>query len=144
VGGFMNWKKFFITFVVVYISGFILSFIIHGLILGSTYEQLSHIWRPDMDRLMWVQYITAIFLSFFFIYIFAKGQEGRGVMEGVRYGLVIWAFYSIPSVYGQYMVYPLPYSLVWKWLLADLVIFVILGIIVALLYKSAESAPKAE
>jgi len=140
----MNWKKFFITFVVIYIAGFVLSFIIHGLILGSTYEQLSHIWRPDMDRLMWVQWVTALFLSFFFVYIFAKGYEGRGIMEGVRYGLIIWAFFSIPSVYGQYMAYPLPYSLVWKWLIADLVTMVVLGVIVALLYKPAEAVKKAE
>ena len=140
----MNWKKFLIAFVVIYIAGLVISIIIHGLILASTYEQLSHIWRPDMDRLMWVQWVTALFLSFFFVYIFAKGYEGKGIMEGVRYGLVIWAFLSIPSYYGQYVMYPLPYSLVWKWLISDLVMLVILGIIVAVLYKPVETTAKTE
>lgn len=138
----MNWKNFFITFVVIYILGGLLNYIFHGVLLSGTYEALTGVWRPDMDSLMWVQMVTALFLSFFFIYIFAKGREGKGWMEGLRYGLVIWAFLSIPSIYGQYMVYPIPYSLVLKWLFSDLVVMVILGITVSLLYKPAEDKAK--
>jgi hypothetical protein len=72
----MNWKNFFITFVVIYILGGILNFLIHGVLLAETYQALSAVWRPEMDSLMWVQAVTALFLSFFFIYIFAKGREG--------------------------------------------------------------------
>ena len=131
----MNWKNFFITFIAIYILGGILNFVIHGVLLAATYQSLADVWRPDMERLMWVQAVTALFLTFFFIYIFTKGHEGKGVMEGLRYGLIIWAFMSIPSIYGQYMVYPIPYSLVLKWLVSDLVVMVILGISVSLLYK---------
>ena len=134
----MNWKKIIIAFIVVYIAGGILNFIAHGLILGSTYESLSHLWRPDMDRLMWIQWVTPHFYRFFFVYIFAKGYEGKGLLEGVRYGLIIWGFLSIPMIYGQYMVYPLPYSLVLKWLFIDIVIIVILGVLVSLIYKPLE------
>ena len=138
----MNWKNFSITFVVVYILGGILNFVIHGVFLTETYQALSAVWRPEMDSLMWVQAVTALFLSFFFIYIFAKGREGKGWMEGLRYGLVIWAFLSIPSIYGQYMAYPIPYSLVLKWLFSDLIVMVILGITVSLLYKPGEKKAK--
>ena len=138
----MNWKNFFITFIVLYILGFALNFVIHGVILAATYNSLNDVWRPDMDRLMWVQAVTALFLTFFFIYIFARGREGKGIMEGLRYGLIIWGFMSIPSIYGQYMAYPLPYSLVLKWLVADLVVMVILGITVSLLYKPGDNKVK--
>jgi hypothetical protein len=84
---------------------------------------------------MWVQFVTPIFFCFFFIYIFVRGYQGRGIMEGVRYALIIWGFVSIPTTYGQYMIYPLPYSLVWKWLLSDLLVLVVSGILVALIYK---------
>ena len=134
----MNWKSFSICFIVIYILGGILNYIVHGVMLMGTYESLAGIWRADMDRLMWVQWVTPIFYTFFFIYIFAKGREGKGVLEGLRYGLIIWAFMSIPSIYGQYMVYPLPYSLILQWVLYDLIILVILGITVSLLYKPVE------
>jgi len=138
----MNWKNFFITFIVIYILGGLLNFLIHGVLMTETYQLLSEVWRPDMNRLMWLQWVTPLFLTFFFIYVYAKGREGKGVMEGLRYGLIIWAFFSIPTIYGQYMVYPLPYSLVLKWLISDLVVFVIMGIAVSLLYKPAEKAVK--
>ena len=138
----MNWKNFFIAFVVIYIIGGLFNFIIHEVLLGATYQSLSEVWRPDMDRLMWLQWVTPLFYCFFFVYIFAKGYEGRGIMEGLRYGLIIWAFMSIPTIYGQYMVYPLPYSLVLQWLIYDLVILIIIGIVVSLIYKPGEKKAK--
>ena len=135
----MNWKKFWIAFIVLYITGMVLNMIIHLFILGPVYDQLQHIWRQDMDRYMWVNYVTALFYTFFFVYIFAKGYEGKGIMEGVRYGLIIWGFYSIPVTYGQFMAYPIPYSLVWQWLIADLVVLIIIGIVLSLIYKPAEA-----
>ena len=138
----MNWKKFFITFIILYVAGGILGYLVHEVLLGATYESLSDIWRPDMERLWWIQMVTALFLTFFFIYVFAKGYEDKGIMEGVRYGLVIWGFFAIPSIYNQFMIYPIPYSLVWKWLAADLFMFVVLGAIMAAVYKPGEGTAK--
>lgn len=141
----MNWKKLLIAFIVIYVAGGIFNFIVHGILLSGTYQELAHLWRPDMDKYMWIQWITPIFLSFFFVYIFAKGYEGKGILEGVRFGLVIWGFLSIPSIYGQFMVYPLPYSLILAWVFSDLIILVILGILVAVIYKPLpEKAKMAE
>ncbi len=135
----MNWNRFFIAFVVIYVVGGILNYLMHGIIMMGTYESITGVWRPDMERLWWIQWITPLFMIFFFLYIFVRGYEGKGLMEGVRYGLIIWAFVSIPMTYGQYMLYPLPYSLVWKWLATDLIAFLVYGIIAAAIYKPAET-----
>ncbi len=142
----MNWKKLFITFLIVFVVSQVLSYIIHGIILDPTYKRLADLFRPeaDMMSMMWVGFVTAILFTFFFVYIFARGYEGKGIMEGVRFGLIIVGFWTIPSIYGQYMVYELPYYLVLQWLLYDLLIMVVLGIVAALIYKPlgtpAESA----
>jgi hypothetical protein len=135
----MNWKNFFIAFIVIYIVGGLLNYLIHGVLLMETYTSITDVWRPqaEMDKYMWIQWVTPLFLTFFFIYIFAKGYEGKGIIEGLRYGLIIWAFMSIPTIYGQFMVYPIPYSLVLKWVVSDLVVFLILGLLVSILYKPA-------
>ena len=90
----MNWQKFLITFVVIYVVGAILGFLVHMLWLAADYEALSEVWRSDMDSYMWVQWVTAAFYCFFFVFIFARGQENKGIMEGIRYGLIIWGFYN--------------------------------------------------
>ena len=136
----MNWKKLLIAFVVVLIVGQILSYIIHGVILDPTYKALADVFRPQADMMskMWIGVITAIIFTFFFVYIFAKGYEGKGIMEGVRFRLIITCFWSIPSMYGQYMVYELPYYLVLQWVLYDLLVLVICGILAAVIYKPLE------
>ena len=141
----MNWKKFFIALIAIYVVGGILNFLVHGVLLMSTYQELASVWRPqsEMDSYMWIQWVTSLFLCFFFVYIFVRGYEGRGIMEGVRFGLVIWAFMTIPSVYSQFMVYPLPYSLILKWLFSDLVIWVVMGVLTALIYKPVEQKAAA-
>jgi hypothetical protein len=135
----MNWKKLLIAFGVIYVVAAVLGFLIHGVLLMETYESLASIWRPDMESLMWIQWVTGLFFCFFFVFVFAKGYEGKGIIEGVRYGLIIWAFFAIPNIYGQYMVYPLPYSLVLKWLFSELISLVIYGVLAAVIYKPLEA-----
>lgn len=141
----MNWKKLLITFGVVFVVSQVIMFIVHGVILEPTYKSLAELFRPEaeMNNLWWVGMITALFFSFFFVYIFACGYEGKGAMEGVRFGLIIGGFWTIPSIYGQYMVYSLPYSLIIQWVLYDIVTLVIVGILAALIYKPAEAEVKA-
>ena len=58
-------------------------------------------------------------------------------MEGVRYGLIIGLFFLIPSAFGQYATYPIPFSLAVQWFVYGLIEFIIFGIIAAVIYKPA-------
>jgi len=135
----MDWKKLIITFIVVFVVLEVLNFVIHSVILGAAYESISELWRPDMDSKMWVMWIADLIFSFFFVYVFTKGYEARGIMEGIRFGLIIGCFYLIPHIYSQYATYNLPYSLVLQWLIYGFIQIIIVGIVAALLYK-----PQAE
>ena len=134
----MNWKKLLIAFAVAFVVSMIYNFVVHEMILSATYQELQHLWRPDMDSKMWIGIVTGLIYVFFFVYIFVRGYENRGILEGVRYGLVIWAFVCIPAYYGQYMIYDLPYSLVLKWVIFELISMVLMGIVVALIYRPDE------
>lgn len=136
----MNWKKLLIAFAAAFVVSMIYNIVVHEVILSETYQELQHLWRPDMDSKMWIGMVTGIIFVFFFVYIFVRGYENKGFMEGIRYGLVIWAFVTIPGYYGQYMIYDLPYSMVIKWVMFDLVLMVLMGIVAALIYKPAEKA----
>lgn len=138
----MNWKKLLICFVVVYVVSQILSYLIHAVWLAPTYASLSEVWRPEAEMLskQWIMFVTAAVWAFFFCYIFARGYEGKGIGEGVRYGVVIGLFYAIPQAYDAYVVYPIPYYLALYWFLSGLVVSIICGIVVALLYKPAAAS----
>lgn len=81
-------KRFWIGFVVVFAALEILMFIVDGWILAGAYMSVK-IWRPDMMSLMWVYHVLSVITAFFFTFVFSKGYENKGLMEGVRYGFYI-------------------------------------------------------
>ena len=131
-------KKLWIGFIVIFISMAVLNIIIHGFILSSTYqtEEVSKIMRSEaeMNSMMWIYYVVYIIQAFFFTFIFAKGYEGKGIMEGVRYGLYMGFLMATPMAYASYAMYPMPYSLALQWFIYGIIQYIILGIIIALVY----------
>lgn len=134
----MNVKRFVFASLAVFVVGMILDFIIHNVILMGAYEALASIWRADMNSLMWIMYVGSLIFAFLFVYIFTKGYEGRGIMEGVRYGLIIGLLMLLTGVFGQYAMYPLPFNLVIQWFIFGMIEFVVFGVVAALIYKPVE------
>ena len=140
----MNWKKFLIAFLLVFVAYLATNMLIHTIILGDTYlkpeVQDSMRSEAEMGKYFWVRIVTMLVFSFFFTYIFAKGYERKGLMEGVRYGILIAIFFFLVGSFDQFVTYPIPYFLVWYWIIAGLVQAVIMGAIAALVYKPKSAA----
>ena len=130
-------KSFGLAFLACFVVSQVLGFLIHGVWLAPTYESLASVWRPnaEMESLMGVMPLTAAVLVFAFCYIFTKGYEGKGVMEGVRYGLWVALLCAIPQSFDSFVIYPVPLSLAVKWAASGVAYFVILGAVLALIYK---------
>lgn len=135
----MNWKKFWLTALLVYLAYLATMFIIHSLILGGYYMRpdVQTAFRPEaeMSQYSWVRFVTMAVYAFFFTFIFAKGYERKGVMEGFRYGIYMAIFTFFVSSFEQFIIYPIPYAVVWYWIAAGLIQSVLMGIIAALVYK---------
>ena len=72
-------KKILIGYAVVFVAMVVMSIVVDGLILGSTYASLNSLWRPDMQSKAWIYYVIMIVSSFFFSFIFSKGYKGKGI-----------------------------------------------------------------
>ncbi len=127
-------KKVWIGFIASYVAFAILGYIVNDVILMGTYQSLSSVWRPDIAQKLWIFWITGLFYSFFFSFIFSKGYEGKGIAEGVRYGLYIGLMMEIPAAFGQYAVYPVPHSLALQWFIYGLIENIIVGVVLAMVY----------
>lgn len=136
----MNSKRFVTAFIVIFVVLELTNYLIHGVILSSTYasEGVKELFRPDMMSNMWIIWVTDIIWSFFFVFFFVKGYENKGIMEGLRYGFYMGIFFAMVSAYQTYAMYPIPYSLAFEWFIYGLIQFIILGYIVAMIYKPAE------
>ncbi len=133
-------KKVWIGFIVVFVLMVICSFIVNMWILGSTYESMQNLWRPDMQAKMWIFYLVMLFQAFFFSFIFSKGYEGKGVAEGIRYGLYIGIWMSVGMAYGTYAMIAIPYSLALQWFIYGVIENIIYGIGLALVFGKKAQA----
>jgi hypothetical protein len=140
----MNKQKFWIAFIVIFIVLEVTNFLIHGTLLSSSYqsEGIKEIFRnmEEMESKMWIMWLTDLIWAFFFTFIFVKGYENKGLIEGVKYGIYMGIFVSLVFSYQSYVVYPLPYSLVFQWFLFGLIQCILLGIVAALIYKPKPAA----
>ena len=137
-------KKLWITFIVVFVVYFILDWLVNGVLLHSTYmaENVAKIMRPEaeVNSNMWMIVISDLVYTFFFTFIFSKGFENKGWMEGLRYGLYVGLMVSLPMAYITYAVQPIPYSLALQWFIYGTLQNIIIGIVAALLYKPKATA----
>ena len=127
-------KKFWTGFVVVFVVLSLLDYIANVLILSSAFEATKDLWRPMAEMKIWIFYVVYLFIAFFFTLIFSKGYEGKGAVEGLRYGFYVGMLMAVPMAYGSYASMPIPYSMALQWFLCGLVEYIILGVVLALIW----------
>jgi len=138
----MNLKRYFAASLAVFALSLLLGYLVHGVILKPVYDSLKSIWRPDMNSKMWIEWLNAYFLAFLFTYIYVKGYEGRGIMEGARFGVIMGLFLSVPMAYGTYMIIPIPFNLAVQWFLYGTAQSIVYGVVAAAIYKPKAAALK--
>ncbi|MGZ4886504.1 MAG: hypothetical protein ACXVJK_02135 [Candidatus Aminicenantales bacterium] len=131
----MNWKRFLVASLVIFVAVQAMEALINGVFMKSAYDSLSSLWRPDMMSKMWVMYVIAVLVALLVTYIFIKGREGKGVAEGVRFGILIWLFVSVPANHAMWVLLPIPYAMILRWTLFSLLEMLIAGILVAVIYR---------
>ena len=131
----MNIKRFVSASFAVFVVIQAIDWLVHGVLLAEWYRELQSLWRPDMMDLMWLMMVGSLFYSFMFVFIFTKGYEGKGVLEGARYGFLIGLLIYVSGMLGQYAMYPIPVGMALIWLGYGIVEMVIAGIIAAVIYR---------
>jgi len=139
----MNTKRVFVAGLVVFVYTFLYELVMHSFVLGSMYAKNEHLLRQqDQSSINYVllMLLGFLFLSFGFSYIFAKGHEGKGYLEGVRFGLLIGLTFAVSKALVDYSVFPIPGSWVAPWIIGYLIQWIGAGLIVAGIYSPEPSA----
>ena len=137
----MKNKTFWIGFVAVFVVMQGLGYVIHEVMMGDTYERLASIFRPEaeMNDMMWMMMVSGTISIFMFCYIFTRGYEGKGVMEGVRFGALIGFLMAGPMAIDPHVIYPVPAEVASIWLISGIATLMIAGAVFAAIYKPDSS-----
>jgi hypothetical protein len=133
-------KKFIIAWVVLFVAWLMGSFLVHGVLLRSDYMQLTTLFRADGDQQQHfpLMILAHVILSGAFVWIYARGAEAKPWMaQGLRFGLAVALLTSVPTYMIYFVVQPMPGNVVVKQIIFDSALMIILGMIVAWLYRDA-------
>jgi hypothetical protein len=121
--------------VAVFIAWSVLDFILHGLLLRSTYEATASLWRPmDQMNAPLMYFVTFIFtVCFVLIYGLLVGK--KSLVSGIRYGALFGLASGISMGFGSYCYMPIPLTLAWSWFVGSWIEAIAAGAIVGAIIK---------
>jgi len=130
-------KRFWISGIVVSLAAFLLGFAIHGNLLNPDYRALTGIYRTEADMQQQFHWMIVAYLliGFAMTWIYRQGADtGRGALgQGLRFGLAMALFATIPGYLIYLTVMQVPPGLVHKQILFDTIGMLLLGVLVAYL-----------
>ena len=140
----MNWKKFFIAFVVTFVFMFAFGFVWYGKLLHGIHNEVPALWRTEAEFGNYFPWLILghVVMAFFFTMLYARhggGSVGSGTCLGFLVGLVYAG-----SNFISYAVQPLTTKILCGWIAGDILMFAIAGALIGAIYKpSVSSGPSA-
>lgn len=138
-------KRFFVSWIVLFIVWMAGSMVVHGMLLGDDYAKLSNLFRPpaDAQRYFPLMILAHVLLAGAFAWIYARGVEAKPWLpQGVRFGIAIAALTVVPTYIIYYVVQPMPGVMVAKQIVFDAILLVVLGIVAAYFHRTPDAATR--
>lgn len=136
-------KKFFIAWIVLFIAWMAGSFLVHAVLLKADYMQMAKLFRTEAESGPYFPFmlLAHVIMAGAFAWIYARGREAKPwLAQGVRYGVAVALLTIVPTYLIYYAVQPMPGAIVAKQIVFDGILVVVLGIIVAWLYRDTATA----
>ena len=144
-GGMAMDKRFWICGLVVSFAALLLTFVVHAFLLGPDYAALGPLYRNAQDGARYVGWLLLAhaLVGFAMTWIFAQGVDrGRPTLaQGLRFGLAMALFSTVPASLLQYAVQPLPGALVARQVVLGTLAMLLLGMLLAWLQPRREALP---
>lgn len=140
----MNIKKFVPTVIAGFVFVFLYEWLFHGNMLMGLYARTANLWRSVEDMQAHMPLMMAMQFTFVLIlaFIFTRNYEGRGIGEGLRFGIYMGALMGF-TAFSTYCFMPISFTLALAWLIGTFIEVLGLGVIFALTYKTKSREPGA-
>lgn len=120
----------------VFMTWSILDYLIHQILLKSTYQATSHLWRPEQEMNMVLMTSITLVLSLCFVAIYSYLVNPKSLSNGIKYGMILGFALGLSMGFGSYSYMPIPFSLAVSWFVASFVEFILAGALIGLIVKS--------
>jgi hypothetical protein len=136
-------KKFAIAWLASFVVWMVGSFIVHGTLLQADYAKLPNLFRPEADAQQYfpLMILAHVVMAGAFVWVYSHGVEAKPWLgQGIRFGIVIALLTVVPTYTIYYVVQPMPGIHVVKQIVFDGALLLLLGSVVAFLYRNDKRA----
>jgi len=138
--------KCLIPVVAVFAVIFVFQWLYHGTYMMPLYEATASMWRPEaeMQNMMWVCISTKLVMAMVISCLYccmAKGAAcgGKCPKTGAKFGLKIGLLLGAHD-FASYMWLPVQMEIPLKWLVGDVIMGVLIGVVLALICQKCKKA----
>lgn len=139
----MNAKRFLFAAIAAFVATFIFDMLWHGFLMKDMYVATESVWRPQSECNMKIMMLSQVLFALAFTFGYTQVLKGLKCKRGIQYGLIIGLILAMPSL-GTYCYLPIPLKMSLLWMLAAFLKCVVVGMVVALIYKAKCSNDSAE
>jgi len=134
-------KRFLIASSVLFITALVWNALVHLILLQEANSAIQNLKRTDFHDMLWLSLILTAGISCLFVWGYSRFAKNGSLREGMLFGLFFALTAGLLVDLNQYILYPIPAALAFKWFLGGIVEFILYGIIVSKLY-SIDSNPR--
>jgi hypothetical protein len=128
-------KQIIWSILAIFIAWLILDFLLHRLLLRSTYEAVAGLWRPENQMNIPLIYFVMLILILSFVLIYGFLIDQKSLASGIRFGAIFGLAIGVSVGFGTYIHMPIPLTLAWGWFLGGWIKAITAGAIVGVLIK---------
>jgi uncharacterized protein with PQ loop repeat len=128
-------KRTILAVIAMFIAWAIMDFILHGVLLRSTYEATASLWRP-MDQMKTpLMYFVSLVFSVCFVLIYGLLVEQKSLVAGIKFGALFGLATGVTMGFGSYSYMPIPVMLAWSWFFGSWIKAIAAGAIIGAIMK---------
>lgn len=130
----MNWNRLVFCALVVFVAQAFVTGTLQVVVVDPLFEDQTF-FRPEGQEKLLPYFASRVLFVGLFTYIFARAFGRSGWTEGLRYGITIWLFYSVPMTVGFWSFIAMPDGLALAWIGIGLGEYAVSGLLLGLLYR---------
>ena len=127
--------KFLVATGLSFIFSIIYNGLVHLVILSAANKQAEFLRRADFSSKAWISILATLATSFLFTAICSFFVSEKSPKTGLSFGFCFGLLIAIIVDINQYVLYPLPFSLVASWAFFGTIEFCMIGMIVGAVVK---------
>jgi uncharacterized membrane protein YhfC len=119
------------TVLATFVFSLLYNALVHLVILAEANTATAPLRRPDFSSYLGLSLAATFLACALFTFIYVRLVDKKNLRTGLLYGFCVGLLLAVMVDFNAYILYPLPFSLVWKWAVFGVVEFSLLGLLAA-------------